>query len=326
MITAQAYAKINITFEVLGRRKDGYHDVATVLQEIDLKDTIDFELAPSLSLECDCRDLDSSDNLVLKAARLLQQEAAHKGGAKIILKKDIPVAAGLGGGSSDAAAALIALNKLWKLKLSIESLVELAASLGSDVPYFIHGSTALAEGRGEKVTPLPPLPRSWVVLLKPSVPVPEPKTKAMYGALRSSHYSDGGYTNRAVSAIERGTGGDSSSVKPRIKSDQPPVSPSLGGFCKNGGHPQTPGRKNPAPLFRMFPMYNAFDAVAFEMYEGMEWYWKQFLSAGAPEVHLAGAGPTLFALLSGRKQAEGIYRSLSDLGLETYIVQTVKRA
>ena len=73
-------------------------------------------------------------------------------------------------------------------------------------------------------------------------------------------------------------------------------------------------------------MYNAFDAVAFEMYEGMEWYWKQFLSAGAPEVHLAGAGPTLFTLLSGRKQAEGIYRSLSGLGLETYIVQTVKRA
>ncbi len=284
MITAQAYAKINITFEVLGRRKDGYHDVASVLQEIDLKDTLKFELAPSLSIECDDVALRSSDNLVLKAARLLQQEAAYKGGAKIILRKGIPVAAGLGGGSADAAATLIALNKLWKLKQSIESLDELSATIGSDVPYFIHGGTALAEGRGEKITPLSPLPKSWVVLLRPSVPIPEPKTKTMYGALSPSHYSDGEYTKRAVAAIERGVVSDG------------------------------------------FPMYNTFDAVAFEMYEGMEWYWKQFLSAGAPEVHLAGAGPMLFTLLSGWKQAEGIYRSLSDLGLETYIVQTVKRA
>ena len=283
MITSQAYAKINITFEVLGRRKDGYHEIASVLQEIDLKDTIDFELAPSLSIVCDDVDLCSSDNLALKAARLLRQKAAYKGGAKITLRKGIPVAAGLGGGSADAASALLALNKLWKLKLSIESLAELSATIGSDVSYFIYGGTALAEGRGEKVTSLSPLTKLWVVLLKPSVPIPESKTKAMYGALNSSHYSDGGHTKRAVSAIERGVVSDG------------------------------------------FPMYNAFDAVAFEMYEGMEWYWKQFLSAGAPEVHLAGAGPTLFTLLSGREQAGGIYRSLSGLGLETYIVQTVKR-
>ena len=284
MITAQAYAKINVTFEVLSRRKDGYHDVATVLQEIDLKDTLEFELAPSLSIECEDIALRSSDNLALKAARVLRQEAAYKGGAKITLRKGIPIEAGLGGGSADAAATLIALNKLWKLKLSTESLAELAASLGSDVPYFIRGGTALAEGRGERVTPLSPLPKSWVVLLKPSVPIPEPKTKMMYDALSPSHYTTGRYTKRAVSAIERGAVSDG------------------------------------------FPLYNTFDVVAFEMYEGMEWYWKQFLAAGAPEVHLAGAGPTLFTLLSGRKQAEGIYRSLSGLGLETYIVQTVKRA
>jgi 4-diphosphocytidyl-2-C-methyl-D-erythritol kinase len=284
MITAQVYAKINITFEVLGYRRDGYHDVATVLQEIDLKDAIDFEITPSLSIECEDVDLRSSDNLVLKAARLLRQEAAYKGGAKITLRKGIPVAAGLGGGSADAAATLCALNKLWKLKMSTESLAEMAAALGSDVSYFIYGGTALAECRGERITPLSPLPKSWVVLLKPVVPVPEPKTKAMYDALSPSYYTTGRYTKRAVSAIERGV--------------------------VSGG----------------FPMYNAFDTVAFEMYEGMEWYWKQFLSSGAPEVHLAGAGPMLFTLLSGRKQAEGIYRSLSDLGMETYIVQTVKRA
>ncbi len=284
MITAHAYAKINITFEVLGRRRDGYHDVSTVLQTIDLKDTIEFELASSLRIDCDNIELSSSDNLVLKAAKLLKKESGYKGGAEITLKKGIPVAAGLGGGSSDAGATLLALNKLWELKLSTVSLVEIAAALGSDVPYFIYGGTALAGGRGERITPLPPLPQSWVVLLKPSVLIPELKTKAMYGALHPSHYSKGEHTKRAVSAIERGI------VKGELS------------------------------------LYNAFDAVAFEMYEGMEWYWKQFASAGATEVHLAGSGPTLCAMLTDKGRAEKLSRSLLDLGLETYIVKTISRS
>jgi 4-diphosphocytidyl-2-C-methyl-D-erythritol kinase len=200
------------------------------------------------------------------------------------LKKGIPIAAGLGGGSSDAGATLGALNKLWKLELSTESLVELAAALGSDVPYFVRGGTALAVGRGERVTPLPPLPQSWVVLLKPSALVPESKTKAMYGALRPSHYSKGEHTKKVKKAIEDGV-------------------------VKDG-----------------FPMYNAFDSVAFDMYEGMEWYWKKFTSAGAREVHLAGSGPTLFTMLYDRGRAEELHRLLLDLGLETYIVKTVSRS
>ncbi|MFA5374853.1 MAG: 4-(cytidine 5'-diphospho)-2-C-methyl-D-erythritol kinase [Dehalococcoidia bacterium] len=284
MITAYAYAKVNITFEVLGRRRDGYHDITSVLQEIDLKDTLRFESSPSLVIDCDNADLSSPDNLALKAAKLLKKESGYKGGVKVTLKKGIPVAAGLGGGSSDAGAALVALNKLWKLKLSAESLVELAAVLGSDVPYFIRGGTVLAEGRGERIKPLPPLPESWIVLVRPSVQVPEMKTKTMYGALSSLHHSKGEHTKRAVASIERGVAGDG------------------------------------------IQLYNAFDSVAFEVYEGMEWYWKQFMSAGAPEVHLAGAGPTLFTLLDDRGRAEALYRSLLDLGLETYIVKTISRS
>jgi 4-diphosphocytidyl-2-C-methyl-D-erythritol kinase len=284
MITAYAYAKINITFEVLGRRSDGYHDIATVMQEIDLKDTLFFEPASSLTVDCDNVEIRASDNLALKAAKLLKKESGYKSGAKITLKKGIPVAAGLGGGSSDAGATLLSLNKLWKLKLSAEALVEMAAALGSDVPYFIRGGTVLAEGRGERITPLPPLPQAWVVLLKPSVLVPESKTKDMYGALRPSHYSNGEHTKRAVAAIEHGV------ASGRIQ------------------------------------LYNAFDSVAFEMYEGMEWYREQFMAAGAAEAHLAGSGPTLFTLLPDRVRAEALYRSLSDLGLETYIVKTVSRS
>jgi len=284
MIKAYAYAKINITFEVLGRRQDGYHDVATILQEIDLKDTLRFELASSLAVDCDTAEIPSSDNLALKAARLLKKESGYKGGVRIALMKGIPVAAGLGGGSSDAAATLVVLNKLWKLKLSTESLVELAASLGSDVPYFIHGGTALAEGRGELIKPLPPLPQSWIVLVNPSVQVPEMKTKAMFSALRPSHYSRGGHTKKAMRAIESGV------VKGRLS------------------------------------MYNAFDPVAFGMYEGLEWYWHQFVSAGATEVHLAGSGPVLFTLLNDRVLAKALNRSLVELGLESHLVKTISRS
>jgi len=311
MITAYAYAKINITFEVLGRREDGYHDIVSILQEIDLKDTIQFEAAPSLSIDCDNVELRPSDNLALKAARLLKKESGYKGGAKIILKKGIPVAAGLGGGSSDAGAALVALNRLWKLNLSTEELVEMAATLGSDVPYFIRGGTALAEGRGERVTPLPPLPLSYVVLLKPSVTVPVSKTKAMYGALRPSHYSKGDYARKTEAFIESA-----------VEGHQPPVSPNHGGIKKIGGHPQAPVRNNPVPLFQG---YNTFDFVACEMYEGMEWYRNKFDEAGADEAHLAGAGPTLFALMRDRARAGKIHRSLKELGLETYLVETVSR-
>ena len=311
MIKTYAYAKINITFEVLGRRGDGYHDIVSILQEIDLKDTLQFESAASLTVVCDNVELRPSDNLVLKAAKLLKKECRYRGGAKIALKKGIPLAAGLGGGSSDAAAALVALNKLWKLELSTDALVDLAAELGSDVPYFIRGGTSLAEGRGERITPLPPLPQLWVVLLRPSVPVPESKTKEMYGALRPSHYSKGDYARKTAAFIESA-----------VEGHQPPDSPNHGGIERIGGHPQAPVRKNPVPLFQG---YNTFDAVAFEMYEGMEWYWKQFMAAGAAEVHLAGAGPMLFALTRDRAMAGKVHRSLKELGLETYLVKTVSR-
>lgn len=284
MIKAYAYAKINITFEVLGRRGDGYHDIVSILQEIDLKDTLRFEPAPSLTVDCDNIELRPSDNLVLKAAKLLKKECRYKAGARITMEKGIPLAAGLGGGSSDAAATLVALNRLWKLELSTEALVDLAAALGSDVPYFIRGGTSLAEGRGERITPLPPLPQSWVVLLRPSVPIPEAKTKEMYGALRPSHYTKGQHAKKVKKAIEDGVARDG------------------------------------------LPMDNAFDAVAFEMYEGMEWYWRQFMSAGAADVHLAGAGPTLFAFMRDRAAAGRVHRSLKESGLETYLVKTVSRA
>jgi 4-diphosphocytidyl-2-C-methyl-D-erythritol kinase len=125
---------------------------------------------------------------------------------KIEVNKRIPLVSGLGGDSSDAAATLRALNKLWGLGLSLEKLLELAAELGSDVAFFLYGGTALLKGRGEIVTPLPPLPHRWVVLVVPQVSRPPGKTGHLYARLKASHYTDGRITERLVETLKDGTG------------------------------------------------------------------------------------------------------------------------
>ena len=212
MLTLFAYAKINLTLEVLGRRDDGYHEVITVLQAIDLKDTLTFEQQPGIGIECDHPDLKSPRNLAVKAARLLQETVGCTKGALISIRKGIPVAAGLGGGASDAAATLRALNELWQLGLSRDQLLQLAAKVGSDAAFFLHGGTALGEGRGEKVTPLPPFPSSWVVLLKPPVSVPRNKTQRLYASLNPPQFTPGQFSKRMVELLEQGGDIPSSSL------------------------------------------------------------------------------------------------------------------
>jgi 4-diphosphocytidyl-2-C-methyl-D-erythritol kinase len=204
MVTLQAYAKVNLTLEVLGERADGYHDVATVLQTVDLSDTLTFEPASSLTLEGSLPELATEANLAYQAARLLQAETGQKVGARIRLVKRVPVAAGLGGGSSDAAAALRGLNLLWGLGLEVSRLEQLAARLGSDVPFFLYGGTALAEGRGERVTPLPmPQGALGVVLLNPPMTIPN-KTASLYRALPDWAYTGGEATRELVRRLRAG--------------------------------------------------------------------------------------------------------------------------
>ncbi|HQD52006.1 MAG TPA: 4-(cytidine 5'-diphospho)-2-C-methyl-D-erythritol kinase, partial [Bacillota bacterium] len=173
VLTIKAPAKINLGLTVLRRRPDGYHDLSSVMQQISLADTIRLEpqREPGCSFYCSEPSLAGKDNLVCRAAALLVERAALGAslpGVKISLYKHIPAAAGLGGGSSDAAAALKALNVFWKLALSMEQLVEIGALLGSDIPYCLRGGTALVGGGGEKVTSLPALPFYWVILALPA--------------------------------------------------------------------------------------------------------------------------------------------------------------
>lgn len=185
-----ANAKINLFLEVIGRRPDGYHDILTILQTIALHDTLTLEPDAELELVCDAVGLCGENNLALSAARRLRDWSGTQLGARMTLRKRIPEAAGLGGGSSDAAAALLGLNELWSLGLSKTDLMPLAAELGADVPFFLHGGTALAEGKGETVTPLPSPSPMWVLLVIPKL-VLERKTAYLYGLLSAADYSDG---------------------------------------------------------------------------------------------------------------------------------------
>lgn len=203
MLQLKAYAKINLTLEVQGRRDDGYHDIVSVMQAVDLCDEITLEPAVTNSLECDRPELESPDNLALRAANLLQETSGVSQGARISLKKGIPIAAGLGGGSSDAATVLTGLNELWGLGMSIEELTPLAATLGSDVPFFLHGGTAMVSGRGERVRPLPLADIPWIVILSPSIDVPD-KTATVYSKLTSANYTSGGLTRKLEARIRGG--------------------------------------------------------------------------------------------------------------------------
>lgn len=167
-----ANAKINLYLSVIDRRPDGYHDIETIFQTVGLADELQVTLvADYVTLSCNVPALEGDDNLALRAAKLLRDRHAPGRGARIALTKRIPVAAGLAGGSTDAAAALVALNELWQTNLSDDRLRSVGAEIGSDVPFLIAGGTARGIGRGEVVQALDPLKEWWFVLLHPALEV-----------------------------------------------------------------------------------------------------------------------------------------------------------
>ena len=204
MLTLLAPAKLNLTLEVLAKRPDGFHEICSVIQAINLCDRYRFHLSQSLTFKCDEPKWLPEKSLVSKAATLLRDTTGCSKGATIEINKRIPLVSGLGGDSSDAAAILRGLNRLWDLGLPPPELVRLASQLGSDVAFFLYGGMALAKGRGEIVTPLPSLPRKWVVLIDPPVPEITNKTGRLYAAIKSEHYTRGQVTDRLVAVLNSG--------------------------------------------------------------------------------------------------------------------------
>ena len=178
--TWPAPAKINLFLHVVGRRSDGYHLLQTVFRFIDRADTLHFSPRNDAAIHRinPLPGVDAEDDLCIRAARLLQAHTGCQQGVDIQLNKCLPMGGGLGGGSSDAATVLIALNHLWQLNLSRQSLQEIALSLGADVPIFIYGHSAFAEGVGEALRPVTPLPACYLVI-EPGVAVP---TASIFGA------------------------------------------------------------------------------------------------------------------------------------------------
>ena len=294
--SARAYAKINVVLEVLGRRTDGYHEVCTILQGIGLYDELVCEPAPELTLEAPPLP-DDAPNLVMRAAEALQNATGCQAGASMTLHKGIPVAAGLGGGSADAAAALVALNTVWKLYLEPAELVRVAATLGSDVPFFLVGGTALATGRGELLEPLPdPLPR-WLVVLVPEAVLPE-KTRQIYNRLDPKWYTQGGFVL---------------TLAQRLRTDPAASWRPLG----NGLEPTA---------MEAFPELRAARNALVETSEAA---WREFPAPAGedaePDWNLSGAGPALFTYFGDRRGAERCRDLLAARGYRAHVVPTLAR-
>lgn len=200
----KAMAKINLGLDVLRKREDGYHDLRMIMQTVYLYDKIELKETeePGIKVLTNLSYLPTNeDNLVYRAAKLLIDEFAVNKGVEICLKKYIPVAAGLAGGSSDAAAVLVGINRMFKLNLSQEELMQRGVKIGADVPYCIMRGTALAEGIGEKLTRLPNTPDCYVVLAKPGVHV---STQFVYGNLKANELKDHPDIDGQIEAIRNG--------------------------------------------------------------------------------------------------------------------------
>ncbi|MBN8204104.1 MULTISPECIES: 4-(cytidine 5'-diphospho)-2-C-methyl-D-erythritol kinase [Bacillaceae] len=206
-VMVKAPAKINLSLDVLHKREDGYHEVEMIMTTIDLADRLELTLLDKDEIRIISHNRfvpDDQRNLAYQAAHLLKERFQVKKGVSITIEKAIPVAAGLAGGSSDAAAALRGLNKLWDLGLSLDELAEIGTEIGSDVSFCVYGGTALATGRGEKIQELPAPPTCWVILAKPFIgvstadvyrrldveQVQHPNTAGMIEAINAGSYND----------------------------------------------------------------------------------------------------------------------------------------
>ncbi|MEW6027221.1 MAG: 4-(cytidine 5'-diphospho)-2-C-methyl-D-erythritol kinase [Planctomycetota bacterium] len=278
-------AKINLYLEVLGRRKDGFHEIESVMQTVSLFDTLHlFPLKSGIKVLTDHPELSGGrSNLVYRAADLIKKEYGVRKGVRIVLQKRIPIGGGLGGGSSNAAAVLLGLNRLWNLELSSEEMSILGAGLGSDVPFFIYGGTALVKGRGEIVLPLPVSAKFHYLLLKPPIAIP---TKNIYKNIKF-------YL-----------------TKPHPDGILPLINKLL---QKQAGY------KKVQEL-----LHNRLKDVAMKQYPVLRDTYQSFRKISAQKILLSGSGSTIFKLCSCRKEAENLAIILGRRNLgQSFIVNNI---
>ncbi|MDD6308848.1 MAG: 4-(cytidine 5'-diphospho)-2-C-methyl-D-erythritol kinase, partial [Clostridia bacterium] len=182
MIEIKAHAKLNLSLDVVGKRPDGYHNLCSIMQSVRLADDITIRRNPDISILCDAKYVPmDQQNTAYRAAKLFLDEAKQDGGVSIRIRKRIPVGGGMGGGSADAAAVLMGMNKLFGYPFSFKKLKEIGLRCGADVPFCMTGGTCLAEGLGEILTPLPAMPRCSILLVRPRFPL---NTKQMFSGVK----------------------------------------------------------------------------------------------------------------------------------------------
>ncbi len=288
-----SYAKLNLYLSVLNKRKDNYHNIRTIFERIDLCDKITLKsLAHTKAIKITCNDPDlptDSSNLCYRSAELLKDNFNIDKGIEIRIIKRIPVAAGLGGGSSNAASTLMGLNKLWRLGLSQKKLAKLAARLGCDLPFFIYNlSFALGEGRGDKIKPLNGLKhkRLWHILVVPKLTVSTPLIYENWDTrkIRRAELTKPGYNVKIL----------------------------------------TSGRlKNSQPLLQEF-LFNSLEEVTSAIYPEVGEVKERLKAFGLKSVLMSGSGPAVFAIVSSRKEAVYVTRQLykENRSWRVYVTRT----
>lgn len=280
----RAYAKLNLTLDVIARREDGYHDLRMVMQTVDLADTLTLseEGPEGVRVSTNLRYLPGDErNLAAIAARKFWEANGCKGKSLAIdLQKRIPVCAGMGGGSSDAAAVLRALNELSGLNLSVQRLAEIGEQVGSDVPYCVLGGTALAEGRGERLTPLAPLPDCHIVICKPSFPISTPE---LFGCIDCRKIRCRPDTEGIMAALQ---------------------SKDLAGVARR--------------------LYNVFEDVLTDRRgTEIAEIKNELISCGALGAAMSGTGPTVFGIFDDEEKAKTAFRSLKAHYPDTFMTRPV---
>ena len=280
----QAFAKLNLTLDILGKREDGYHDLRMVMQSITLADTLTLEenRGEGLRVSANLRFLPTGEKNLAAAAALRFWEALGREPENLDMRieKRIPVCAGMAGGSSDAAAVLRALNQRAGDPFSPKELARLGERVGSDVPYCVLGGTALAEGRGEVLTPLAPLPRCWVVACKPDFPISTPELFAQADRVKLRRRPD---TAGLVAALEAGD---------------------LGGVARR--------------------MYNVFeDVLPARLYTRVAEIKNDLIQCGALGANMSGSGPTAFGLFDRLEAAQEARACLAQRYRDTFLCETV---
>jgi len=285
-----SFAKVNLSLRILGKRPDGYHEIRTVLQTVSLHDTIQF--APNegseIFLTCD-EPLVPTDrhNLIVKSAHALKDRFGIDAGARIDLEKRIPMQSGLGGGSSNAAIALLGLVQLWELKTNIAELTEIAAALGADVPFFLSGGRALATGTGTTISPLEDAAQQDLLLVSPNAKI---STSEAYKALQAPALTTS--NSDFILAVSRTEVNSADSDLTVLRDD----------------------------------LVNDFERTIFDMEPEIGRAKEALLQAGARDALLAGSGSSVFGIFGSRREQErGLVEFRAESGWRTFSCETVTR-